>query len=382
MATPNTQPPFNPYNPSTPIPDGSANSYSMLSPTQAEAALTMADYIYFLAIGGLILSGFAIIMKGKLLEVFLKAFPSLGQFVLYIILGNLCYWPKFWFPNYSHIFVTPFSAAFTGVMLWSLLDINKALIKAAGAGAGADDNDDTNAKRRAARARARSESNVTRMWFAVCTMFYCVLGLHLESETMGYLMTISFMSFAGFVFNFVPGMVSVGYDNSMSVPTGAIASAITVGAALFVESIYHKNAAAYVGGSDLSSSEMRIIAAHELFVPGMIWIGSLVYFITVLIMSSYRYASEFKDEQKMAVYFWSQILAIGTGGAAIWYGVIYDLGQLLWMSKIITTFYFAEKLYEITPNGTGMHVTFAVCAMMIMFITHLKEFYELDTIGL
>ena len=364
--------------PGTQTPD----PHPMLSRTQADAALTMTDYIYFLAIGGMILSGFAIVTKGKLLEVFLKAFPSFGQFMLYIILGNLCYWPKFWFPNYSHIFVTPFSAAFTGVMLWSLFSISKALNKTADGGAG-DADDDANAKRRAASAaRAHTEFNVARTWFAACTMFYCILGLHLKSKTMGYLMTISFMSFAGFVFNFVPGMVSVGYKDSMSVPTGAIASAITVGAALCVESIYHKNVAAHAGGSDLSSGETRINMAHELFVPGMIWIGSFVYFITVLIMSSYRYVSQFKDEQKMAMYFWTQILAIGSGGAAIWYGVVYDLGQLLWMSKFITTFYFMEKLYEVTPDGTGMYVAFVLCGLVIAFITHLRTFYELDEIKL
>ena len=84
----------------------------------------------------------------------------------------------------------------------------------------------------------------------------------------------------------------------------------------------------------------------------------------------------------MAMYFWTQILAIGSGGAAIWYGVVYDLGQLLWMSKFITTFYFMEKLYEVTPDGTGMYVAFVLCGLVIAFITHLRTFYELDEIKL
>lgn len=99
-------------------------------------------------------------------------------------------------------------------------------------------------------------------------------------------------------------------------------------------------------------------ALPAVFATGAFWLGSLVAFTGLLIVSNKLYFQEKKD----STYMWMQVVTLLVYLSGTAYGMIFGINALAGMAGTFLVLYAAAKLVEVETNG---HITFGFKLMAI-----------------
>lgn len=200
---------------------------------------------------------------------------------------------------------------------------------------------------------SRSKNGNVALFYFVNMMIHGAIGVHLESTFICGVSVMFLMSLIGFEFGFGPGYASVGYSygNREVITSATFASAVITFLGTFIRIHLDANA-----GQTLTPLRY---AQH--FVPGMLWFGPFVMYISILIISSKFYAKERK-------YVTNNILAILIGLTSVLIGNLYNIPQLSGFCGTIFVIYLLEKYCEIMPNRSDVWAFTTLLIGIILFV--------------
>lgn len=178
-------------------------------------------------------------------------------------------------------------------------------------------------------------------WFyrIACFPVAIVWGLvaaYLGSHILGFMAVGALMCGLGFTIIAVPGVVIVGFEKDDPM----IRATTVAGIMLAIHVVLQ------ITGQPMG----RFIVFQE----GLSFLGTFVYFLGLLIMSSkwYHYQGGY-GYWNGSTYLIMQGLCIGSGVLAIWLGSVYGLSLLLGVGGTLFYLYLIEKYYEIPWEGAG-----------------------------
>jgi hypothetical protein len=324
------------------------------------AAIASSNYLYFITIAVFTVSALAIFMR-DCMKILLYVPVSIVELLSYVFFGTIIYCSKYLTPSFSHILSMPcaFIVSFTmGYTVARIVRKNKDV--------------------RLSRDTTNEVFSITLynvLFFATNVLFYGLLAFYLESLAMGYMCVISFMSLVGFNFGFGPGFIAVGYQNKNVIPSATFAALVVLLLGIYCDvstdcSYYYK----FTTSEGHHGIYCLDTFFYETFRPALLWLGSFVYFISILIMSSWSYARSFEKDVHHVVYFQMQMLAVISGFAAIYFGNLYEIQQLYGIAGTVTTIYFLEKCYEFSSKGIGIYIAFFVSLLLLLGNTYLRSY--------
>ena len=168
------------------------------------------------------------------------------------------------------------------------------------------------------------------------TAIWGLVALLFNSHIIGFLTIMAFMSALHFVAGVIPGIVYVGWDKEDHVPRA------TFGAGLMLFF--------YIILNITGNTNIRM----NVFFEGMNFMGSFVYFLGILIMSSRWYGYGSWNRKHFDAKYWvMQALCIASCVAAIWLGTVFGMTALLGVGGTLFYLYIIEKYYEIPWKGSG-----------------------------
>jgi len=114
------------------------------------------------------------------------------------------------------------------------------------------------------------------------------------------------------------------------------------------------------------------------FKPGAAFMGSFVYFLGLLIMSSKWYC---EDNHRGGVLFGKyvllQVLCVGSGIAALYLGSVWGMGSLLGVGGTLFFLYVLEKYFEIPWKGMGwVWAMLLLSALLYVAVGQMKAYPE------
>jgi hypothetical protein len=320
----------------------------------AETAFVgVSNYVYFIAITAFVLSAIAICFK-DVLKLLVKFPISMLESGSYLLFGTIIYYASSISPNFSHIVALPPALFVSATMNYTIMRILTAMSSG----------------------ESSHEFKITAyniILFGTNTLFYAGLAIYIDSLSMGYLSVICFMSLVGFNVGFAPGYIAIGYTNKNVIPSATLASLVVLLIGTYFKVTYPNILWHFTTPEGYPAVFCLDYFVQALFVPPMLWFGSFVYFISLLIMSSKLYAQSFESD-RTTIYVQMQIVTIVSGLAAIYFGNYYDISQLYGMAGTIVTIYFAEKIYEVSPTGSGIYLIFLASALILLANTYLRSY--------
>jgi predicted transglutaminase-like protease len=129
--------------------------------------------------------------------------------------------------------------------------------------------------------------------------------------------------------------------------------------------------------STLSLSQFMHYAQY--FVPGMIWLGPYVFFLSMLITSSRLYCIYYDNSAMYAI---NNILNISLSVVAIFLGNVYNIPQLSGFSGTFFTLYFTQKYIEVMPNRKEVWAASSILIGILLYLVNVYFRAEIETHGL
>lgn len=131
-------------------------------------------------------------------------------------------------------------------------------------------------------------------------------------------------------------------------------------------SIHSANIAA---GSDI------LMKNAELFVPGMLWFGPFVFFISLLITSSSAYS-------KGPQYTNNNLITVICAVSAVLVGNLYDIPQLSGISGTVFFIFLLEKYCEFMPNRVEVWAWTTLILGIMLYLANVHYRMEFEKYGL
>ncbi len=199
----------------------------------------------------------------------------------------------------------------------------------------------------------RMKSDNLTLFNFVNMFIHGFVGVYLESQMICFVSVMFFMSLIGFNMGVSPGVVAVGYTDKEIVPSATFASAVVT-----LLGCYFK---------------LHPTQTMDLFVPGMLWLGPFVFYVSLLIMSSSYYHEKFSP-----AYTNMNIITILCGVSAVYFGNVLDISQLYGFGGTFFTIFLLEKYCEIMPNNSVVWAwsTLFLGALIYMFNVHMRLEFE------
>jgi hypothetical protein len=173
-------------------------------------------------------------------------------------------------------------------------------------------------------------------FFLTLTILWSVVTLVFSSSVIGFLSVMALMATFGFVAGMFPGVVFAGFENDDAVYRGTVAAGIVL--------LLHV---------------LMTITGVALLAPfrtGMMWMGSFVFYLGLLILSS-KWMCYSNDGSYRGcnwnVYWIRQILTIVCGVLALFLGTVFAMPVLLGVGGTFFYIYILEKYYELPWEGAG-----------------------------
>ena len=151
---------------------------------------------------------------------------------------------------------------------------------------------------------------------------YGLVGWHLRSTLICSGAVLFLMLWLEFKMVFGPGFILVGYDDAHRVASATLVSGLVT-----------------VGGSIL-----KLKFETNLFAPGMLWFGSFVFFLSLLIVSSSMYCSFW--EHNYSFHNWVALISYGL---ALFGGNYCDISQIRGFGGTFAVLWLLEKYFEFMP---------------------------------
>ena len=134
----------------------------------------------------------------------------------------------------------------------------------------------------------------------------------------------------------VPGVVYLGFRNSSVIPRTTTAAGVIL--------------AVHVSLHCLGVAP----AILEPFRTGMGFLGTFVYLLGLLILSSLHFARRgWPSERRWPRYVAMQALTLASGGAVMYFGSVYRVPSLLGIGGTFFYLFLLEKYYELPWRGVG-----------------------------
>ena len=171
-------------------------------------------------------------------------------------------------------------------------------------------------------------------WFFVPVWGGAALFYH--SETLGFFTVIAALTGLGFFAAMIPGMVMLGFRDSDVIPRTTTAAGVML--------------AVHVTLHCLGTAP----AALGPFRTGMGFLGTFVYLLGLLILSSRHFARHgWSLERRWIRYTAMQVLTIASGVAVMYFGSVYRVESLLGIGGTFFYLFLLEKYYELPWRGIG-----------------------------
>jgi len=185
------------------------------------------------------------------------------------------------------------------------------------------------------------------LWFL--TLAWGAVAIMDGSHVIGFFAVMALMSALGFVCGMIPGVVYVGFEDEKVAPR-ATSSAFLI---LAFYTLVH-----------ITGTTNQYI---DVFKTGAQFMGSFVYFLGILCMSSKWWSWTSYKQTRLDTYLAMQVLAIASGLAALFIGNVYGMGFLLGIGGTLFYLYVLEKYYEIPWKGIGWAWSLLGLAGMLYF---------------
>ena len=165
---------------------------------------------------------------------------------------------------------------------------------------------------------------------AFLTVAWAAVAIYFNSPVIGFMAVAMLMTFLGFMIGMWPGVIYTGFENDKVMPQ-ATSSA---GLILLVHVLL----------TALGKSPEYLAPFRD----GMAFLGSFVYFLGLLIMSS-----DWTYKKWSGTYNMMQVVTVVSGVAALYIGNVYGIGFLCGVGGTLFYIYLLEKYYEIPWKGVG-----------------------------
>lgn len=177
---------------------------------------------------------------------------------------------------------------------------------------------------------SRASNAQTRMTLYCSLLFiaWSAAAVYYSSTLLGFIAVAAFVSALGFSIIVTPLCYFIGFKDDEAIVRGTLAGGTMVG-------IY----------TLIATTGIVVPTYLEIFRTGVMWIGTFVYFIGLLIMASKYYSKDFQ-------YLFMQALMIASGVLAIGVGSLYEIATLQRIGGTLFYLYVIEKYFEI-PWGKG-----------------------------
>lgn len=173
--------------------------------------------------------------------------------------------------------------------------------------------------------------------FSVLAVFWGVLAIVFGNHVIGFMSIMAVLSALGFVFGHLPGVSYIGFEKQDVISQATIAAGSILGLHVLLV---------------LTGSNAPII---DVFREGMSFMGSTVYFVGILIMSSkfYSNTSSYVHKINWPMYWSMQIVTIVSGLLALYVGTVFGISTLSGIGGTFFCMYIIEKYYDIPWKGVG-----------------------------
>lgn len=178
-------------------------------------------------------------------------------------------------------------------------------------------------------------------WLTLAVL-WGVVAVRFGSHVVGFMSVTAALAALGFVAGYSPLCYWIGFEDEDVVPRAATAGGVML--ALHV----------------LFTATGAAAEPIAVFREGMQFMGSFVYYLGVLIMSSRYYCcrrvrsdSGWRVDRNWTAYWLMQSVTVASGVAALYFGSVYGMGSLLGVGGTFFCLYILEKYYDLPWQGIG-----------------------------
>jgi hypothetical protein len=306
------------------------------SPLDLTGYISFSNVIFVLSILMIILG--AVWLFGLHILAIIAIIPlQTIEIILYIGLSICTYNAPQWFGNLAYIWCLLFGLGFSATTVLS------------------------------ATLHADKTGSAAGLWL-INMLIHAFIGIYVGSPMICGIAVLCFMYLIGFNFGFGGGFWVVGYgnDDEGTIYSATFASGIvtTIGATI------------RINGFGVATSPMMKNA--QLFVPGALWIGPFVFFISLLIISS----KWMHERQIMQRYVNNNVVAIICYIVAVYIGNLYNINQLSGYGGTIFVLYLTQKYIEIMPNKSEVWAATIFVLGVIIYVANVYFRMEVERLGL
>jgi hypothetical protein len=198
-------------------------------------------------------------------------------------------------------------------------------------------------------------------------LVYGITGIYINSTLICTFAVMFFMSFI---------VLYSGFGRSFASIT--MASGITTAIGTFIR--INSNAATLT----------PFMKNAELFVPGMLWFGPFVFFISLLIMSSIYYVrythtgyrAGDSRQKYLRAYINNNMITLMCILCAVCVGNLYDISQLSGISGTIGFLFLLEKYVDLMPNRIAAHAWGVLIIGILTYVGNMYYRIEFEKYGL
>lgn len=185
----------------------------------------------------------------------------------------------------------------------------------------------------------------------ICCVVWTIAAVYHASHLLGFIAAMALVSALGFSVFVGPLCIGLGFEEEDAMPRATVASFLM----LVAGSALHATGLLPFGA--LKADATELVQHLSVFNPGLIFVGTFVYFIGLLILSSKWYILSYDYETRgykgYAKYWALQILTVVSGFAALYFGATLNIGLLTGIGGTFFGIYLAEKYIEISWNRIG-----------------------------
>jgi hypothetical protein len=175
---------------------------------------------------------------------------------------------------------------------------------------------------------------VGTIYSAILTVVWAISAIYLNDQLVGFMAVGALMSLLGFGMFVIPGIVCVGFNNDGAVNRATVAAGLILGLHILL----------LITGNTMQQLDV--------FRIGMVGLGSFVFYLGLLIMSSKWYS--YKDRSyDIPKYLSINAITVVCGAIALMVGSTYHVNTLLGVGGTLFYLFLIEKYYEIPWKGVG-----------------------------
>lgn len=224
----------------------------------------------------------------------------------------------------------------------------------------------------------RTNKGNLQLFNFVNMLIHAFTGVYLKSSLICSVSVMFFMSLIGFHMGFGQGFFVIGYTDKKSIPSGTVASGIVTIVGSLLKILLENELNTLHTISHTTSLTIHPFMQYAiLFVPGMIWLGPFVFFLSLLITSSKLYCS-----RNYAFYVNYNLINIVLSVSAVLLGNLYGIQQLTGFSGTFFALYLTQKYIELMPNKTEIWALTSIILGAFLYIVNMHYRSEFEKYGL